>query len=170
MNLSIHRIAVAGMMVVVMAFSAVAATFASQPNTTGGQAPVASTALPKDKDKSEDKKAKKAKKKSRAPWMHRVNGKLVVKPKSLAWHINKKWFGVKHWWALNKLIIRESSWNPWDVNSSSGACGLPQALPCSKIPNWRSIKSQLIWMMRYIKGRYGNPTSALYAHYAKGWY
>lgn len=159
-KLNIHRIAAAGIMVLVMAFSAVTATFASQPNTTGGQAPVATTALPKDKERSEDKKVKKTKEKARAPWMHRVHGKLVVKPRSLAWHLNKKWFGVKHWWALDKLIYRESSWNPWETYGD--ACGLPQAKPCGKIPNWRSIKSQLVWMMRYIKGRYGNPTNALY--------
>ena len=150
-----------------MAFTAVATTFASQTNSTGGTSPVASTALPKEREKP---KVKKAKKKSRAPWMKRANGKLVVDSRSLAWHLNKKWFGKKHWWALDKLIVKESSWNPWDVNSSSGACGLPQALPCSKIPNWRSIKSQLVWMMKYIKGRYKNPTNALYFHYSHNWY
>lgn len=164
----IRRLVVAGIMVAVMAFMAVATTSASQTNSTGGQTPVASTALPKEREKPKVKKSKKQK--SRAPWMRRVHGKLVVNPRSLAWHLNKKWFGKEHWWALDKLIIKESSWNPWDVNSSSGACGLPQALPCSKIPNWRSIKSQLVWMMKYIKGRYKNPTAALYAHYAKGWY
>lgn len=38
------------------------------------------------------------------------------------------------WGYVDYIISRESGWNPNSVNSSSGACGLAQALPCSKVP------------------------------------
>jgi hypothetical protein len=116
----------------------------------------------------------------RPPWMHRVHGQWRVHPRKLAWHLNKKWFGVRHWRSLDILIWREARWQPFEPGKwgkmplmnrgGSGACGLPQALPCGKIPNPRSVLSQLRWMMRYIKGRYINPTRALAFHYAHNYY
>lgn len=38
------------------------------------------------------------------------------------------------WGYVDYIISHESGWNPNSVNSSSGACGLAQALPCSKVP------------------------------------
>lgn len=72
--------------------------------------------------------------------------------------------------ALVKLWVRESGWNPQAVNSSSGACGIPQALPCSKIPNPSDWKSQVDWGLNYIAGRYGSPSSALAHSDTVGWY
>lgn len=72
--------------------------------------------------------------------------------------------------ALVTLWNRESSWNPNAVNRSSGACGIPQALPCSKIPNPGDWKSQVDWGLNYIAGRYGSPTQALSHSNSVGWY
>lgn len=41
------------------------------------------------------------------------------------------------WAYVDYIVSHESGWRPDAVNSSSGACGLVQALPCSKLgPNW----------------------------------
>lgn len=75
------------------------------------------------------------------------------------------------WGYVDKLIARESSWNPNAVNSSSGACGLVQALPCSKIPGvWSNPVDALKWGDSYVKGRYGSWANALAHSDSKGWY
>ena len=71
--------------------------------------------------------------------------------------------------------MRESSWNVRARNRSSGACGIPQALPCSKMA-WMghdyqtSARTQLRWMLRYIGNRYGSPASAYYFHTSHSYY
>jgi len=75
--------------------------------------------------------------------------------------------------ATNTLIVKESGCNPNAVNSSSGACGIPQALPCSKISHCGvDPVCQLKWMDQYVKGRYGSWESALSAWYSRSphWY
>jgi uncharacterized protein YabE (DUF348 family) len=60
-------------------------------------------------------------------------------------------------WGIADFIVgRESGWNPNAMNSHSGACGLAQALPCSKVPGnpYNPIDS-LNWMNGYVNGRYG---------------
>jgi uncharacterized protein YabE (DUF348 family) len=68
------------------------------------------------------------------------------------------WTG-EQWDALYKLWMKESGWNPNSVNRSSGACGIPQAYPCSKITD-KSAAGQITWGLNYIKNRYGTPTAA----------
>lgn len=75
------------------------------------------------------------------------------------------------WSAAEILIQRESSWNPNAVNSSSGACGLVQSLPCSKLgANWNDPVVALKWGDQYVKSRYGGWQQALAHSYANGWY
>lgn len=67
--------------------------------------------------------------------------------------------------ALVLLWYRESSWNPYAYNKSSGACGIAQAKPCSKMAkfgrdyrtNW---KVQVNWGLDYIKEVYTTPSEA----------
>ena len=69
------------------------------------------------------------------------------------------------------LVTKESSWNPNAVNKSSGACGLAQALPCSKLgPNWNDPATALTWMATYVKNRYGSWYAAVQFHKANNWY
>lgn len=73
------------------------------------------------------------------------------------------------------LWQKESSWNVNAHNSASGAHGIPQALPASKMASAGSdyltnYKTQINWGLNYIKGRYGTPTAALNHSRAKGWY
>ena len=73
--------------------------------------------------------------------------------------------------AANRLIQRESGWNPTAVNASSGACGLVQALPCSKLgANWSDPVNALRWGDNYVKNRYGGWSQALAHSDANGWY
>jgi hypothetical protein len=76
---------------------------------------------------------------------------------------------------LNWLWQRESGWNRYASNPYSGAYGIPQALPGSKMssagPNWRSNAStQIRWGLRYIRARYGSPHRAWNHSQATGWY
>lgn len=58
--------------------------------------------------------------------------------------------------ATRALIGGESGCRPNAINPSSGACGIPQALPCSKLPcTLQDPVCQLRWMDSYVKGRYG---------------
>ena len=76
---------------------------------------------------------------------------------------------------LVKLWDKESGWNPNSHNSSSGAHGIPQALPASKMVSegsdyYTNGYTQIRWGLKYIKGRYSSP-SAAWAHFqSKGWY
>lgn len=76
---------------------------------------------------------------------------------------------------LDALWQRESKWNHTASNGSSGAYGIPQALPGSKMASagadWRTNPStQISWGLGYIKGRYGSPAAA-WAHSQRvGWY
>lgn len=78
------------------------------------------------------------------------------------------WTGAE-WDALYVLWMRESGWNPRSVNRSSGACGIPQALPCSKIPD-KSTAGQIQWGLNYIQNRYGTPAGAMAHWQQKHWY
>lgn len=81
--------------------------------------------------------------------------------------------GIPATYATNKLIINESGCNPNAVNPDSGACGIPQALPCSKIAHCGTEPvCQLRWMDSYVKGRYITWEAALDAWNARypHWY
>lgn len=61
------------------------------------------------------------------------------------------------WQYVDYVVSRESGWNPNATNASSGACGLVQALPCSKVPgNGYNPVDNLRWANGYATGRYGS--------------
>ncbi len=69
--------------------------------------------------------------------------------------------------ALDALWTGESGWNYRIANKSSGAYGIPQALPGEKMasqgPDWRTNPAtQILWGLGYIKNRpdYGSPSAA----------
>lgn len=76
---------------------------------------------------------------------------------------------------LISLWNRESGWNPNAHNGGSGAHGIPQALPASKMAAYGSDyytngKTQIRWGLNYIAGRYGSPSGA-WAHFrSHNWY
>ena len=76
---------------------------------------------------------------------------------------------------LDKLWTKESGWNHKAYNSSSGAYGIPQALPGSKMgsvaSDWQTNPAtQIKWGLGYIKGRYGTPCKAWEHSQNVGWY
>ena len=76
---------------------------------------------------------------------------------------------------LVKLWNRESGWNYQAQNASSGAFGIPQALPGSKMSSvssdWATNPvTQITWGLGYIAGRYGSPCGAWAHSEATGWY
>ena len=76
---------------------------------------------------------------------------------------------------LISLWNKESKWNPYAHNSSSGAYGIAQALPASKMASFGSdyktnYKTQINWGLSYIKGRYGSPSAAWSRFKSQGWY
>lgn len=61
------------------------------------------------------------------------------------------------WGFVDYIVTRESGWNPNATNPSSGACGLVQALPCSKVPgNGYDPIDNLRWANGYATSRYGS--------------
>lgn len=60
------------------------------------------------------------------------------------------------WYAMQYIGNKESSWNPHAINSI-GACGLFQALPCSKLPcDLSDVDCQVRWATEYATQRYGS--------------
>jgi hypothetical protein len=82
--------------------------------------------------------------------------------------------GADQFSCLVSLWNRESGWNTHAANPS-GAYGIPQALPGSKMasagPDWQnSYETQIKWGMGYITGRYGTPCGAWGHSQSTGWY
>jgi hypothetical protein len=76
---------------------------------------------------------------------------------------------------LVSLWGRESGWNIYASNPSSGAYGIPQALPGSKMASaggdWQSdAATQIRWGLGYIQQTYGSPCAAWDHSEADGWY
>ena len=76
---------------------------------------------------------------------------------------------------LVSLWNQESGWNVTASNPSSGAYGIPQALPGSKMasagPDWQTdAATQIRWGLGYIKADYGSPCGAWAHEEADGWY
>jgi len=84
-------------------------------------------------------------------------------------------WGDSEFSCLESLWTRESSWNYQAENASSGAYGIPQALPGSKMSevadDWATNPTtQITWGLNYISGRYGTPCSAWAHSESVGWY
>lgn len=76
---------------------------------------------------------------------------------------------------LINLWNKESGWNPNSHNSSTGAHGIPQALPASKMASegsdyYTNGKTQIRWGLKYILERYGSPSNGWNHFQSKGWY
>lgn len=84
-------------------------------------------------------------------------------------------WGADQFSCLDNLWQRESGWRTTAGNPISGAYGIPQSLPGSKMASagadWRTNPTtQITWGLGYIKGRYSTPCGA-WAHFQiKNWY
>jgi len=84
-------------------------------------------------------------------------------------------FTEKEYKCLNQLWTQESNWNYKSRNKKSGAHGIPQALPASKMnvvsTDWRTNPvTQIRWGLRYISIRYETPCKAWAKHKRSNWY
>ncbi len=91
-----------------------------------------------------------------------------------------RWLLARHglsseFWALDYIIMHESSYHVHADNPTSDAYGIPQALPGSKMASygsdWRTNPvTQLHWMIHYCINKYGSITNAYYVKIRTGVY
>jgi hypothetical protein len=84
-------------------------------------------------------------------------------------------WGQDQFGCLVSLWNAESGWNVGASNPSSGAYGIPQALPGSKMasagPDWQTnAATQIRWGLGYIQSLYGSPCGAWSHQQSTGWY
>ncbi len=84
-------------------------------------------------------------------------------------------WGEDQFACLDSLWSKESGWRVDAHNASSGAHGIPQALPGSKMASagadWATNPAtQITWGLGYIEGRYGDPCGAWAHSVARNWY
>ncbi len=89
--------------------------------------------------------------------------------------VEARGWSVDQYNCLVSLWNKESGWNTFANNASSGAYGIPQALPGSKMASagadWATNPAtQIAWGLGYIQGRYGDPCGAWGFSQRVGWY
>ena len=77
--------------------------------------------------------------------------------------------------SFDQIISHESGWNVTATNASSGAYGLGQALPGSKMASvgadWQTdATTQIKWALNYMDSTYGSPNAAWNFWQAHNWY
>jgi hypothetical protein len=98
-------------------------------------------------------------------------------PRQIARALLRHRFHWKRWQFkyLNRLWAAESGWDRYASNPYSGAYGIPQAVPGSKMaaagPGWRwNARTQILWGLRYVKSCYRTPYWAWLHQHEDGWY
>ena len=89
--------------------------------------------------------------------------------------VQARGWGTDQYDCLVALWQRESRWNVYAHNVGSGAYGIPQALPGSKMAtvgaDWATNPAtQITWGLNYVQGRYGTPCGAWASFQSKNWY
>jgi hypothetical protein len=90
-------------------------------------------------------------------------------------------FGLDQWNSYCKLGMAESNFrtnDPGSWTSDGRACGIAQSLPCDKMGPGSNNDGhteltaweQVVWMLVYIRDRYGNPNNAWIHEYNHSWY
>jgi hypothetical protein len=124
------------------------------------------------------------------PTVQDARNYLVVR---LGASVDRRW-GRSQSQCASLIFEYEARWDPHATNRRSGAYGLPQAYPASKLGNWAEAKSataakagdpeaarlyrawrdnpvvQAEWGIDYMTERYGSPCAALAFRTERGWY
>lgn len=124
-------------------------------------------------DSGADSKSKSGSGSSKAPGAGKPDpgsAKAIAYDKVIA-----RGWGADQYDCLVALWQRESGWNVYAHNKSSGAYGIPQSLPGSKMSSagadWATNPAtQIEWGLGYISGRYGSPCGAWGHSQSVGWY
>ncbi len=91
--------------------------------------------------------------------------------KAYAFNLVSSQWDISQWEPFDYIVERESGWNWQATNRTSGAYGLGQALPASKMGDLASTpEGQVQWVIAYIEGRYGTPANAQSFWLTHGWY
>ena len=140
------------------------------------KAAAAKAAKAKAAAKAEAAKAAKA----RAAANAAVKKKAAATPSGSPRQIAQQMLGQYGWSSsqfscLSPLWAHESGWSVSAQNSSSGAYGIPQALPGSQMAtaggDWQTnAATQIKWGLTYIQSRYGSPCGAWAHEQSAGWY
>jgi hypothetical protein len=88
---------------------------------------------------------------------------------------SKYGWGESQFQCLSQLWQKESGWSYSAYNASSGATGIPQALPGNKMAtagsDWQTnATTQINWGLDYIQRGYGTPCSAWSHSQSMNWY
>jgi hypothetical protein len=95
--------------------------------------------------------------------------------RALAMHMYPN-IGAANWAAWNYVAMKESGWNRFARNPGSGAYGIPQALPPTKLPfagqaaGGSHAGPQISWMWNYMNSVYGGPQGAAAHEASQHWY
>ena len=153
-----------------------AAGFGTTPGPTSvqtatGEATVTITAEARQRAKQRAKQrrlaaAQRAAREAKLQRNPRLMGRLMAK---------KHGWGKRQFNCLDNVWNRESHWNPRAHNASSGAHGIPQAMPGRKMASagsdwYVNPRTQIRWGLKYIKHRYYTPCGAWHAQQRRGWY
>jgi hypothetical protein len=142
------------------------------------QAEAKKKALAKQKAEAEKKRKAAAKRKAAKARIKKLGYEPgTTDPRDIAKQIlkNRYDYGSEQYQSFNNIIVRESNWDIDATNPSSGAYGIPQALPAGKMAtagdDWRTNPAtQIVWGIEYMKDRYGSPCSAWGFKSSHGWY
>jgi hypothetical protein len=104
-----------------------------------------------------------------------TNSVAAAKEYAQAGLLSRGWAGSNEMTCLDRLWTRESGWRADAMNPSSGAYGIPQSLPATKMASagsdWRvNAETQIDWGLNYIRSVYGSPCQAWAHSEATGWY
>jgi hypothetical protein len=104
---------------------------------------------------------------AKKPWGARQVAKVIAK--------NKYKWGATQFVCLNNLWTKESGWRYRANNPRTGAYGIPQAHPGSKMSSvardWRTNPvTQIRWGLKYIDSRYNTPCTAWSKFKRSNWY
>lgn len=100
---------------------------------------------------------------------------VVAVPKSAAKKYAFSKLGATQYGCIDAVFERESHWNYKSYNRSSGAYGIPQAVPGRKMAtfgsDWRTNPiTQVRWGIHYVNGRYGSACGAWHFWQTHHWY
>lgn len=174
------KLAAAGLAGVVIATTAASSAMAMAPTAEDGavtaamSAPAHGTAQERPFGQDEQRAAAQLEHAVRAVGQHQAAAPST--PKQVA-HVMLGNYGWKdsEFACLDSLWTKESNWEPSAANPSSGAFGIPQALPSSQMASagsdWQTNPAtQIKWGLTYIQGRYGSPCGAWAHETSAGWY
>lgn len=153
---------------------------ASQRDEIADATKQAEAAAEKKRKAAAEKKAAAAKKKAaaeRAKYAKLGYEKGTTDPREIAEQMmgNKYGWGGSEFSCYDKLVVSESNWDHTATNPSSGAYGIPQSLPASKMStagsDWRTNPAtQIRWGLDYVEDVYGTPCAAWSFKQGNNWY